>query len=94
MAAWWRGIVPEKIFEVGNVALVQLELRYLTIVFFLLTWKNCIIFLEAFYYSGHILMFTVLFLGLATLPKSKKSKTEQVEKAQISELVKENSLDV
>ena len=43
-------------------------------------------------------MFTVLFIGLATMPKSKKSKTqpkiEQLEKVQETELLKENSIDV
>ena len=47
-------------------------------------------FLKAFYFSGHILMLTVLFIGLVSLPKSKKlrtePKTELLEKVHVSEL--------
>ena len=54
-------------------------------------------FLKAVYFSGHIIMLTVLLVGIASLPKSKKSKTEPktdlVEKVQESELLKDNSFD-
>ena len=55
-------------------------------------------FLKAVYFSGHIIMLTVLLVGIASLPKSTKSKTEPktdlVEKVQESESLKENSFDV
>ena len=65
--------VPEKLARLISVGLLQLELRYLTITFALLTWANCLDFFKAFYAFGTILPIMMIVLGLV-LPKARREK--------------------
>ena len=65
--------LPEKVFRTLCVALIQLELRYLTIVFSVLTWKNCSNFLQAYYACGHLLPILVIVVSLV-IPKARKER--------------------
>ena len=59
-----------------SVASLQLLLRYLTIVFSVLSWSNCWNFLKNTYAFGHIICITMIILGV-TLPKARKEKKER-----------------
>ena len=58
-----------------SVAALQLLLRYLTIVFSVLSWGNCLNFLKNTYAFGHVISITMIVLGLV-LPKARKEKKE------------------
>ena len=61
----------EKVFKTLCVTLVQFELRYLTIVFSVLTWKNCSNFMQASYACGYWMPILVIVVSLI-IPKARK----------------------
>ena len=77
-AAWINARVNEKILTGISLGLMQLEIRYMSVAFFLLTWDNCVNYFNNYLYIGHILPIFMIIIGLA-MParKSKTSKTSK-----------------
>ena len=71
LAAYCQRVLPARLCNIICIGATQLELRYFSTPFFMLTWKNCLNYYRAFYWSGHILPITLIFVGLL-LPKVKK----------------------
>ena len=73
-----RAIFPAWLITLISIALAQLELRYLTVPFFILTWKGNLVYYQAFYFLGHIIPLACIVIGLL-MPKQKKQSTSKTQ---------------
>lgn len=73
-----RQKLPPRIVTLLSVILAQLNLRFLTIPFALLTWKESNEYYKTFNYAGFTIPTAVLVLALL-LPKQKRQVAKKVE---------------